>query len=282
MLLTCLTLLAPRRRAHERFDYCDGARLTWCSDNTELDAAGNLIATSATLSGTVTATAGAIGGWTLGATALTSGSGATTVGLDSGGTNPAIYAGSATPGSAPFRVTNAGAVTASNIAITGGSIVLGAVTFTPSGLTIAPGTSSTFSSGTAYGYTVSDGDLGVFGWDSSSVIRSIALRNRWTGAENRPVTTEISSDFGGSGFTAAVASVSTSASSNAATISLITSQNGVPFAGVITVGGIADFWGTTATTVGAAGGASALPATPVGYIVVKVAGTSLKVPVYNT
>lgn len=67
----------------------------------------------------IKSTSGTIGGWTLGATSLTAGSGATTVGLDSGGTNPAFYAGSATPGSAPFRVTNAGALTATNASITG-------------------------------------------------------------------------------------------------------------------------------------------------------------------
>jgi hypothetical protein len=75
--------------------------------------------TTLTITGTVTATSGAIGGWTLGATSLVSGSGATTVGLDSGGTNPAVYAGSATPASAPFRVTQAGALTATNATITG-------------------------------------------------------------------------------------------------------------------------------------------------------------------
>jgi len=72
-----------------------------------------------TEAGALTATSGSIGGWTLGATALTSGTGATTVGVDSGGTNPAFYAGSATPGSAPFRVTQAGALTASSATITG-------------------------------------------------------------------------------------------------------------------------------------------------------------------
>jgi hypothetical protein len=77
--------------------------------------------------GSVTATTGAIGGWTLGATALTAGSGATTVGLDSGGTNPAVYAGSATPGSAPFRVTQAGALTATSGAV--GGWTLGTTSF---------------------------------------------------------------------------------------------------------------------------------------------------------
>lgn len=37
---------------------------------------------------------------------------------------------------------------------------------------------------------------------------------------------------------------------------------------------------TTATTVGAAGAASALPATPVGYLVVNIAGTNRKIPYY--
>lgn len=37
----------------------------------------------------------------------------------------------------------------------------------------------------------------------------------------------------------------------------------------------------TATTVGAAGGASALPATPLGYITIQIAGTNRKIPYYN-
>ena len=37
---------------------------------------------------------------------------------------------------------------------------------------------------------------------------------------------------------------------------------------------------TTATTVGAAGGASALPATPTGYLIINVAGTAQKIPYY--
>ena len=37
----------------------------------------------------------------------------------------------------------------------------------------------------------------------------------------------------------------------------------------------------TATTVGAAGGASALPATPVGYLNVQISGVQRKIPYYN-
>jgi hypothetical protein len=40
------------------------------------------------------------------------------------------------------------------------------------------------------------------------------------------------------------------------------------------------FGATTATTVGAAGGASALPATPTGYLIINVAGTQFKLPYY--
>lgn len=39
---------------------------------------------------------------------------------------------------------------------------------------------------------------------------------------------------------------------------------------------------STETTVGAAGGASALPATPLGYIIVNLGGTgSVKIPYYS-
>jgi len=85
-------------------------------------AAGNKLlwnGSSLSITGSITATSGTIGGWTIGATALTSGSGATTVALDSGGINPAIYAGSATALTAPFRVTNAGVMYASGATLVG-------------------------------------------------------------------------------------------------------------------------------------------------------------------
>ena len=46
-------------------------------------------------------------------------------------------------------------------------------------------------------------------------------------------------------------------------------------AGTVSIGG------TTATTVGAAGGASALPATPLGYLIGYVGTTQVKIPYYN-
>jgi len=41
-----------------------------------------------------------------------------------------------------------------------------------------------------------------------------------------------------------------------------------------------NFKGTTQATVGAAGGASALPATPTGYLVIEVNGSEMVVPYY--
>ena len=86
---------------------------------------GELTASSATITGSVTATSGTIAGWTAttsGDDRLYAGSGSSFVGLSTGTT--AIFAGatSSTGTSAKFSVTAAGAVSASNITITGGSI----------------------------------------------------------------------------------------------------------------------------------------------------------------
>jgi hypothetical protein len=81
---------------------------------------GVLTATGATITGTITATTGAIGGWTIAATALTDAAGA--VGMSSavtGGDDIRFWAGNATPSSAPFRVTESGALTATSATITG-------------------------------------------------------------------------------------------------------------------------------------------------------------------
>jgi hypothetical protein len=82
--------------------------------------AGALTATSATITGSITATTGAIGGWTIGATTLTAGTAGTSVGL-APGTYP-FYAGHSTAASAPFRVSNIGAITASSGTIGGWTI----------------------------------------------------------------------------------------------------------------------------------------------------------------
>ena len=85
--------------------------------------AGNATPASApfyvTSAGYVKSTNGSIGGFGVSTNSLTFGSGSNTVGIDSGGTNPAFYAGSATPGSAPFRVSTSGALVATSATITG-------------------------------------------------------------------------------------------------------------------------------------------------------------------
>ena len=67
--------------------------------------------------GSIAATSGSIGGFTLSSTSLTAGTGASAVGLLPG-TFP-FFAGSATAASAPFRVSSAGAVTTTNLTIQG-------------------------------------------------------------------------------------------------------------------------------------------------------------------
>ena len=92
-----------------------------------VDTSGNMVATSATVTGAITATSGSftgsltsssgtIGGFTLGSTSLVAGSGNTRVSLS---TADGIHLGNNTFGSAPFRVTRAGALTATNATITG-------------------------------------------------------------------------------------------------------------------------------------------------------------------
>lgn len=89
---------------------------------------------------TLVADTGTVGGWTMGAASLSAGSGSTTVGLDvtvTGGDDVRIYAGSATPSSAPFRVTESGALVATSATITGS-------------VTATSGTIGGFSVGTDY------------------------------------------------------------------------------------------------------------------------------------
>ena len=84
---------------------------------------GALVATSATITGAITATSGAIGGWTVGTDYIRDTAG--TVGMSSavtGGNDIRFWAGHATPASAPFKVTEDGEVTCSDITITGGSV----------------------------------------------------------------------------------------------------------------------------------------------------------------
>lgn len=98
----------------------------------QVTAAGALTATNATISGTITSTLGTIGGWTLGGTTLTGGNttldstGNITVGagdavarMSATDLDFRFWAGNATATSAPFRVSAAGALTATGATVTG-------------------------------------------------------------------------------------------------------------------------------------------------------------------
>lgn len=101
--------------------YWDGSNLAWIGVNTSLTAAGLFTAANAVITGTITASAGSIGGWTINATYLAKDTGvdATSAGmapLDYPFYGGATYANRAT---APFRVTPAGALVATSATITG-------------------------------------------------------------------------------------------------------------------------------------------------------------------
>jgi hypothetical protein len=97
---------------------------TFASAPFRANPAGQLYATGANIAGTLTATDGSIGGWTIGSAAIykDGATDATSSGMASA--DYPFYAGKkyADRATAPFRVTPAGLVIASNITITGGSV----------------------------------------------------------------------------------------------------------------------------------------------------------------
>jgi hypothetical protein len=87
---------------------------------------GSLTASTVNISGSITtasitSTSGSISGWVLSSSSLYTGTGATSVGLVStpDASNISIFAGGSTASTAPFRLTNAGAMTASAPNFTG-------------------------------------------------------------------------------------------------------------------------------------------------------------------
>jgi hypothetical protein len=93
---------------------------------------------------------------------------------------------------------------------------------------------------------------------------------------------------GGTGITATTGNITATTGDLVATAGNVTASAGTVSAtnltstGTTTVGTFNFSTTSTATTVGAAGGASALPATPLGYVIVKIGGTDRKIPYYNT
>jgi len=139
----------------------DGTNLTWKAANTELDASGNLIATSATLSGEVTAESGEIGGWQIGTDYIRDAAGV--VGLSSAvtaGDDIRFWAGHATPSAAPFRVTESGALVATSATLSG---------------------EVTATSGTIGGFTIDETE-GVYAGSGATRVQMKAGVGFWTGA----------------------------------------------------------------------------------------------------
>ena len=110
-----------------------GSYTFWAGSGTPASAefrvtsAGAVTATNATINGTITSTIGNIGGFTIGQSSLTNGS--STVGMSTGTTS--FWAGGSS-GSAPFRVTSAGALIGSSFSLGTSSITISSST----GLTI--------------------------------------------------------------------------------------------------------------------------------------------------
>jgi len=87
-----------------------------------VDIEGNIKATSGSFTGTISSQDGNIGGWKINSSSLTGNK--TGLAKTTNDTDIAIWAGNATASSAAFKVRQSGAVEASNISITGGSITL--------------------------------------------------------------------------------------------------------------------------------------------------------------
>jgi len=91
--------------------------------NFELSATtGALTAQNANISGTITAGSGAVGGFTIGASTLTAGTGGTAVGVSSSNACPAFWTGATDGSAAPFQVSHAGALTATAGTVAGFSL----------------------------------------------------------------------------------------------------------------------------------------------------------------
>jgi hypothetical protein len=155
-----------------------------------------------------------------------------------------------------------------------GSIILG--TNSTTALTLDASQNATFAGNTAVGASK------FLGWDSRAVMYSPA--DGIIRLSNNGATDFTRLQFGG--VTSSFPSLSRS---GVRLIARLADDSSVAeFEGALISAGAAvtvganriSYGGTTATTVGAAGGASALPATPTGYIIVNVAGTQMKVPYY--
>lgn len=127
------------RNSNTYNDYSLKARLGWLQGIVDADVGLNstdvwgLYSDSVYLKGTIVAESGKIGGWTLGTYEIKDTAGNTGMNCDvTGGDDVRFWAGSATPSSAPFNVTEAGVLTATSGTV--GGWTLGSTTLTGTGL----------------------------------------------------------------------------------------------------------------------------------------------------
>lgn len=146
---------------------------------------GIITATDVNLSGTISATAGTIGGWTVSSTELSTGTGASHIEL-----NPStgIFLGADTFATAPFKVSPAGALTATNVSIS--SSGTGSVTIDSTGIVGNNGTIDTFkllTDGSAPEF--SNGTIKEFEYQlyTSGIIRTSSTANRGVVVDNSGV-----------------------------------------------------------------------------------------------
>jgi len=118
---------------------------------TSANITGAITATSGSFTGSITAGSGSVGGFTIGATSLTAGTGSVAIGMATSG-GYAFFAGNATPASAPFHVTDAGYVKSTNGNIGGFGVSANSLTFGSGGNTVgidSGGTNPAFYAGSA-------------------------------------------------------------------------------------------------------------------------------------
>ena len=128
-----------------------------------VDSLGNMTASNAYLSGSIVSNSGSIGGWQINVGSLTSGTGASAVGISTG--NYSFYAGNTTPSSAPFSVTNTGILTASGANISGS---LTATTGSIGGFTITGSALYGGTSGSITGFNPYNASATIFAGATSS------------------------------------------------------------------------------------------------------------------
>ncbi len=133
----------------------------------------------------------------------------------------------------------------------------------------------TFSQGisVANGATITGGNLTVSTGNISATAGSVTA-----GAGITATTGNITATTGN--ITATAGNFIVTAGDLTASAGTVSAAN-LTSTGTTTVGTFDFSTTTTATTVGAAGGATALPATPLGYVIIKIAGTDRKIPFYN-